>query len=84
MLGMIAYDATATLARINIPTLVVVGDQDTTTKPEAGEFIARNVPGATLATLSPAKHMGLLEHHARFDRLVAGFADSCLTSRDAG
>jgi pimeloyl-ACP methyl ester carboxylesterase len=84
MLGMIAYDATATLARINVPTLVVVGDQDTTTKPEAGEFIARNVPGATLATLSPAKHMGLLEHHERFDRLVAGFADSCLSSRVAG
>ncbi len=44
MLGMIAYDATETLARIGVPTLVFVGDKDTTTKPEAGEFIARNVP----------------------------------------
>ena len=77
MLGMIAYDATAALAGINVPTLVVVGDQDTTTKPEAGEFIARHVPGADLATLSPAKHMGLLEHHDRFDRLVREFAATC-------
>jgi pimeloyl-ACP methyl ester carboxylesterase len=77
MLGMIAYDATATLPRINVPTLVFVGDQDTTTLPEAGAFIARTVPRADLATLSPARHMGLLEHHEPFDRLVAEFAANC-------
>ena len=77
MLGMIAYDATATLARINVPALVVVGDEDMTTLPEAGAFIARGVPRGELATLSPAKHMGLLEHHARFDRLVEEFAIAC-------
>jgi pimeloyl-ACP methyl ester carboxylesterase len=77
MLGMIAYDATATLTRINVPTLVVVGDQDTTTLPEAGKFIARSVPGADLATLSPAKHMGLVEHHGHFDRLVSEFTVTC-------
>ena len=59
------------------PTLVVVGDKDTTTLPEAGQFIASNVPGAKLATLSPARHMGLIEHHGRFDQLVADFADTC-------
>jgi pimeloyl-ACP methyl ester carboxylesterase len=77
MLGMIAYDATEALARINVPTLVVVGDMDTTTTPEAGAFIARHVPKADLVTLTPAKHMGLLEHHDRFDRLVAEFAGKC-------
>ncbi len=77
MLGMIAYDATAVLSTIPVSTLVVVGDQDTTTLPEAGEFIAKNVPKAELVTLSPAKHMGLLEHHDRFDRLVSQFAESC-------
>ena len=77
MLGMIAYDATEALPRINVPTLVVVGDKDTTTTPEAGEFIAEHVPGARLVTLSPAKHMGLIEHHDRFDRLVAEFAEKC-------
>lgn len=77
MLGMIAYDATEVLGRINVPTLVVVGDQDSTTKPEAGAFIASRVPRAELVTLAPAKHMGLLEHHDRFDRLVAEFAEKC-------
>jgi pimeloyl-ACP methyl ester carboxylesterase len=80
MLGMIGYDATATLPTIPVPTLVVVGDQDTTTLPEAGQFISRSVPNGRLATLSPAKHLGLIEHHAQFDELVAGFAESCLTS----
>ena len=77
MLGMIAYDATSALAQINVPTLVVVGDQDTTTLPEAGEFIAGHIPRAELVTLTPAKHMGLIEHHERFDRLVADFAGKC-------
>lgn len=84
MLGMIAYDATDTLPRIDVPTLVFVGDEDTTTRPEAGEFIARNVPGARLVTLSPARHMGLLEHHERFDRVLSEFAASCQTTVIAG
>jgi len=77
MLGMIAYDATNALPRIDVPTLVVVGDRDTTTPPEAGEFIARQVPMAELVTLSPAKHMGLFEYHGRFDQLVSRFAADC-------
>jgi pimeloyl-ACP methyl ester carboxylesterase len=78
MLAMIHYDATEALPRIHVPTLVFVGDKDTTTPPEAGEFIAKSVPKAKLVTLSPAKHMGLLEHHDQFDRAVAKFAESCL------
>lgn len=80
MLGMIAYDATKTLPTIGVPTLVVVGDLDTTTLPEAGRRIADEVPEGQLATLSPARHMGLIEHHDRFDRLVAEFAASRLHS----
>jgi pimeloyl-ACP methyl ester carboxylesterase len=89
MLGMIGYDATATLSTISVPVLVVVGDQDSTTLPEAGQYISRNVPDARLATLSPAKHVGVIEHHARFSELVAGFASACDTTgvgskRDGG
>jgi pimeloyl-ACP methyl ester carboxylesterase len=79
-LGMIAYDATATLKTIPVPTLVVVGDQDATTLPEAGDYIKRHVPNAELATLSPAKHLGLIEQHSAFDKLVGEFAESCLST----
>ena len=80
MLGMIAYDATGALPGITVPTLVIVGDKDTTTLPEAGEFIASHVPRAEAVTLAAARHMGLIEHHGRFDRLVAEFAASCQTA----
>ena len=80
MLGMLGYDAASTLPKIPVPTLVVVGDQDATTLPEAGQFISRGVPKAKLSTLSPAKHLGLIEHHAKFDELVSAFAESHLTT----
>ena len=80
MLGMIGYDATAILRTIHVPTLVVVGDQDTTTLPEAGEFICRSVAGAQLAILSPAKHLGLIEHNGRFNELVAEFTETCVAA----
>ncbi len=80
---MMAFDETATLPAINVPTMVVIGDRDITTLPEAGQFIARNIPGAKLATLEPARHLGLIEHHDRFDPLIADFADTCLTAATA-
>jgi pimeloyl-ACP methyl ester carboxylesterase len=80
MLGMIGYDAMGASLGITLPTLVIVGDEDTTTLPEVGEFIAANVPGAIAVTLAPAKNMHLVEHHARFDRLVAELATNCQTA----
>jgi pimeloyl-ACP methyl ester carboxylesterase len=80
MLGMIAYDATAVLPTISVPTLVVNGDRDITTLPEAGHTISQRVPGAQLVTLTPARHMGLVELHGQFDELVARFAESCLAT----
>ncbi len=77
MFGMMDYDVTATLPEIHVPTLVIVGDQDMATSPEAGAYIAQQIPQSQLITLAPAKHMGLVEHHERFDNLVADFAKKC-------
>ena len=74
MLGMMRYDATQTLAQIMIPTLVVAGDRDSTTKPEASEQIRAGIPRARLVTLSPAKHLGLIEHHEKYAAAVREFA----------
>jgi pimeloyl-ACP methyl ester carboxylesterase len=72
-LGMFRYDATDVLPHVRVPTLVVVGDRDPTTVPQAGQFIRDRVPGAELLTLAPAKHYGLIEHHARFAEASAAF-----------
>ena len=82
MFGMLAYDATPVLGRIKIPTLVIPGDRDPVCKPEASERMHREISGATLAPLAPGKHMGLIEHHAKFAELVGQFADSCQPAGD--
>lgn len=76
MLGMMGYDATSTLATIHVPALVVSGDRDSVCKPEASERIRQGVPAATLVPLTPAKHMGLIEHHARYATAVREFASA--------
>src|ERR1700683_2304397 len=55
MLGMLRYDATAVLKGINVPALIVSGDKDTVCKPEASDRMYRDIPGATLTYLAPAK-----------------------------
>src|SRR5580700_8925671 len=80
MLGMLRYDATAVLKGINVPALVLAGDRDSVCKPEASERMRRDIPGAQLTHLVPAKHMGLIEHHTRFAQIVKTFASLCLPS----
>jgi pimeloyl-ACP methyl ester carboxylesterase len=80
MFGMIHYDATATLGTLGLPTLVVPGDRDPVCQPEASLRIDREAPGARLAPLAPAKHLGLIEHHARFGELAAEFVAACSDS----
>jgi pimeloyl-ACP methyl ester carboxylesterase len=78
MLGMLHYDATATLKTIDLPTLVVPGACDPLCLPSASQRMAQDIPAAQLSPLSPAKHMGLIEHHQRFAALVRTFAFACL------
>jgi pimeloyl-ACP methyl ester carboxylesterase len=73
MLGMMRYDAIQTLGRISVPTLVVAGNLDSVTKPEASERILSGVSSTRLITLAPAKHLGLIEHHARYAEVVREF-----------
>ena len=74
MLGMMRYDATQTLAGITVPVLVVAGDLDPVTKPEASERISSGIPNVRLVTLAPAKHLGLIEHEARYAEIIRKFA----------
>ena len=85
MLGMIKYDASAVLKRIPVPALVVAGDRDTTTKPEASDWMESQIPAAQRLTLGPARHLGLIEHHDFYATAVAAFAEECAqTSAFAG
>jgi pimeloyl-ACP methyl ester carboxylesterase len=78
MFGMLRYDATAALKAIKVPALVVAGNRDPVCTPEASERMQRDIPGAQMVRLAPAKHMGLIEHHAHFAKIVNQFSALCL------
>jgi pimeloyl-ACP methyl ester carboxylesterase len=83
MLGMLRYDATAALKAIKVPALVVAGNRDPVCTPEACERMQRDIPGAQMVRLAPAKHMGLIEHHAHFAKIVNQFSALCLPPNSA-
>jgi pimeloyl-ACP methyl ester carboxylesterase len=63
-------DATPDLGRVAVPTLVVVGAEDTLTPPSAAETLAKGIPGARLVTVPEAGHLSSLEQPAAFNRAV--------------
>jgi len=58
---------------IKVPTLVLVGDDDTVTPPELSRELAGMIDGAELHTLPGAGHLANVERPADFNRLVEEF-----------
>lgn len=54
-------DSRPSLSLINVPTLVLVGDQDGVTPPEHAREMADAIPGATLVIVPDAGHVSTLE-----------------------
>ncbi|MGL5134317.1 MAG: alpha/beta fold hydrolase, partial [Planktothrix sp.] len=77
VLAMFKFDETATLPKISVPTLVVVGDSDIATRPFASKRISAEVPQAELSVLSPGGHMALMERNQEFADIVRAFSNSC-------
>lgn len=69
-------DSTDLLARIEAPTLVVVGEEDPISTPaEAGQWAAA-IPGARFVAIPRAGHLPNLERPELFERAVGEFLDS--------
>lgn len=79
VLAMFKFDETATLPKISVPTLVVVGKSDIATRPFASEQMSQEVPQAELSVLSPGGHMVLMERNQQFAEVVRTFSHSCLS-----
>ncbi len=61
------------VAAIAVPTLILVGDQDTVTPPELSRDLAESIPGAELHILAGAGHLANIERPVDFNRLVEEF-----------
>lgn len=81
MIGMIHYDATESNKRINVPVLIIPGDQDPLCPPEASATMHQLIPDTKLLPLQPAKHLGLIEHHEYYAKQVREFGMACLAGK---
>ena len=73
-LAMIRWDATGALAKSGVPVLLIAGDMDIVTKPEASAQIAAMTPGARVETVEGVNHMGFLEKSSDYVALITRFA----------
>ena len=65
--------ASQRLGDVNVPTLVVTGDEDVDDIRVMGDRLARDIPGAERATIAGAAHLPNLERPEEFDRIVLDF-----------
>ena len=66
-------DSRPELARISVPTLVLVGDVDVITPPAESELMARSIPGARLAVIPGAGHMAPVEEPEIVNQVLLDF-----------
>jgi pimeloyl-ACP methyl ester carboxylesterase len=66
-------DSTPLLSTIHVPTLVIVGEEDTVTPPAVAQEMHRAIAGAELTVLAAAGHLSNLEQPDRFNATVARF-----------
>ncbi len=63
-------DSTATLATTNVPTLVIVGQQDTVTPRDSAERLRDGIPNAVLVEILDAGHLSPLENPAETNQAI--------------
>ena len=61
------------LCNVDVPTLVIVGNQDILTPRGDSEEIAERIPGAELVVISGAAHGFMVEHASTFNRILLDF-----------
>ena len=68
------FDVRADLAKIDLPTLVVVGSRDVITPVRRVRAMAEGIPGARFVILAGAGHLVMLERPEEFEALLEQFS----------
>ena len=66
-------DSTPTLPTIDVPTLVVVGDEDVLTPPREARAMRDAIPGSVIEEIAQAGHLTPLERPAAFNHVLTEF-----------
>jgi pimeloyl-ACP methyl ester carboxylesterase len=64
-------DSAGVLPSIDVPTMIIVGDEDVITPPADAEAMHRQIRGSTLVTIAGAGHMSNLEDPDAFNAAMA-------------
>jgi pimeloyl-ACP methyl ester carboxylesterase len=68
-------DSTGLLPSIDVPTLVIVGEEDEATPPALSRAMAAAIPGAALTVIPGAGHVSPLEAPLTVTRVIAEFLE---------
>jgi len=77
---MLRPDSTATLTTIDVPTLIVVGEEDVPTPPKEARAMHKRIAGSTLEVIAGAGHLCNMERPAAFNHVLTEFLVSLTTS----
>jgi pimeloyl-ACP methyl ester carboxylesterase len=69
-------DSVPTLKTIDVPTLIVMGDEDVLATASDGEMMRSNIPGSQLRIVAKAGHYAPWEQPEEVGRLLRQFVDS--------
>jgi pimeloyl-ACP methyl ester carboxylesterase len=69
-------DSMPTLKTINVPTLIITGDEDTLTGVPDAELMKQHISGSQLKVVAKAGHYSPWEQPAEVGRLLRQFLDS--------
>ena len=70
---MLRPDSTALLSTIDVPTLIVVGDEDVPTPVKEARAMHEKIAGSTLEVIANAGHLANLERPAAFNHVLTEF-----------
>jgi len=68
-------DSMATLKTINVPTLIITGDEDILTGVPEAELMKQNIPGSQMHVISKAGHYTPWEQPETAGKLLRNFLD---------
>ena len=66
-------DTTASLSSIDVPTLILVGEEDTLTPPSESEAMHALIKGSELVRIQGAAHMANIENETAFNEALLAF-----------
>jgi pimeloyl-ACP methyl ester carboxylesterase len=76
-------DSTPGLADIRVPTLVIVGDEDPITPPDAAQVVAGGINGSKLVTVNGSAHLSPMEQPGQVNEALHEFLSKAVASTGA-